>query len=172
MQEYKGYHIVIDYIKNAPIGQKYIARTLTGGISAYGENDEDAFEHLKSKIDVIPSYISIYKRPLDKDEIEELEKYCKDELTEIYIRQKLVKNHYFTQNDFSGISIRAILNHTDIIESALNECNNDFKLDFAKLSIGTNEIYAVYDEKYFDTDSKIKKLKQLMGEESLNLGIL
>ena len=65
----------------------------------------------------------------------------------------------FTQNDFSEIGIRAIINHTDVIQQVINSQGNSFQLDWAKATIGHNDFYAVYDLNYYDSSVKRSSLE-------------
>ena len=41
----------------------------------------------------------------------------------------------------------------------LNSQANSFQLDWAKVSIGQDDFYAIYDLNYFDTDAKKAQLR-------------
>ena len=158
-EEYKGFCIVVTEDKQAHSTARYTAKAINGSDSAYGESIETAVKHLKNKIDNIDAYKDLYTRPLDENELNRLIAFLHSADGEIRVRLKLQRKHFFTQKDFVEIGIRAIINHTDIIQMALNSQANSFQLDWAKVSIGQDDFYAIYDLNYFDTDAKKAQLR-------------
>ena len=158
-EEYKCFCIVVTEDKQAHSTARYIAKAINGSDSAYGESIETAVRHLKNKIDNIDAYKDLYTRPLDQNELDRLIAFLHRTDGEIRVRLKLQRKHFFTQKDFVEIGIRAIINHTDIIQMALNSQANSFQLDWAKVSIGQDDFYAIYDLSYFDTDIKKAQLR-------------
>lgn len=165
-EEYKGFCIVVTEDKQAHYTARYLAKALNGSDSAHGESVETAMRHLKRKIDNIDIYNEHYTRPLEENELNRLISFIKSADGEMRIRLKLQKIHFFTQNDFSEIGIRAIINHTDVIQQSINSQGNSFQLNWAKASIGRDDFYAIYDLNYFDTDIKKRQLE----DKLFNLG--
>ncbi len=156
---YKGYEISVTKHKGKKNGIQYLAAAINGSDSAFGETEEDAIRILKNKIDAIPAFQQIYTRPYSEAELEQLIQYIKNPDNELMIRLKLNKQHYIGQNDFSGIDLRAICNHSDVIETALNECGNSYCLKpFEVLMHGIRNEYILYDAYYYEDTLKFKRL--------------
>ena len=159
-EEYKSFCIVVIEIKDTHWTAKYLAKTLNGSDTAHGESVEAAVRHLKRKIDNINSFKEIYTRPLDSDELDRLVAFLSSPKGETCVRIKLQQKHFFTQNDFPEIGLRAIFNHTDIIQTVINAQGNSFQLDWARATIGNNDFYAIYDTNHFDTITKKSQLEE------------
>ena len=71
---------------------------------------------------------------------------------------------FFTQDDFVEIGIRAIINHTDLIQIELNSQGNSFQLARIGVTTGRSDYYAIYDSKHFDTTEKRLQLKDKLIE--------
>ena len=158
-EEYKGFCIIVTEDVQAHPTARYLAKATNGSDSAYGESIETAVRYLKRKIDNIDTYNEHYTRPLEEDELNRLISFIKSADGEMRIRLKLQRKHFFTQNDFSEIGIRAIINHTDVIQQVINSQGNSFQLDWAKATIGHNDFYAVYDLNYYDSSVKRSSLE-------------
>jgi len=161
MEEYKGFSIIVTEDRQAHYTARYIAKAMNGSDWACGESVESAVRHLKHKIDNIDTYQSIYTRPLEESELNRLISFLRGSNGEMRVRLKLQRNHFFTQRDFVEIGIRAIINHTDVIQRELNNQGNKFQLACAQLTIGCDLFCAVYDCNYFDT-SKISQLEEIL----------
>lgn len=159
-EEYKGFCIVVTEDKQAHYTARYLAKASNGSDSAHGESIETAVRYLKRKIDNIDTYNEHYTRPLEEDELNRLISFIKSADGEMRIRLKLQRKHFFTQNDFSEIGIRAIINHTDVIQQVINSQGNSFQLDWARAAIGNNDFYAIYDINHFDTIAKKSQLEE------------
>ena len=158
-EEYKGFCIVVTENKQAHRTARYTAKASNGSDSAYGESIETAVRHLKRKIDKIDAYHELYTRPLEADELQRLVDFLRSTNGEMRVRHKLQRQHFFTQDDFVEIGIRAIINHTDLIQMELNSQGNSFQLNWACATIGKNDYYAIYDINHFDTPIKMSHLK-------------
>lgn len=165
-EEYKGFYIVVSEDKQAHDTARYLAKVLNGSDSAHGESIETAVNHLKRKIDNIDSYKELYTRPLENSEMDRLIAFLKSPYGEMRVRLKLQRKGFFTQNDFPEIGVRAIINHTDMIQNVINSQGNSFQLDWAKVSNGNDDFYAIYDLNYFDTSIK----KSNLEDKLFNLG--
>ena len=163
-EEYKGFLIVVSEIKQAHWTARYLAKASNGSDSAHGESIEDAVRHLKSKIDSINIHKGISTRPLENTELDRLVAFLNSPDGEMRIRHKLQHKHFFTQNDFCEIGLRAIINHTDIIQAEMNKQGNSFQLNLATTTLGNKDFYAIYDMNYFDTPSKISRLENTLFE--------
>ena len=158
-EEYKGFCIVVTEDKQAHHTARYRATTTNGSDSACGDSIETSVRHLKQKIDSIDAYQEYYTRPLENNELQRLIAFLRSPNGEMRVRHKLQRQYFFTQNDFVEIGVRAIINHTDLIQSELNSQGNSFQLNWACATVGRRDYYAIYDLNYFDTPMKLSRLK-------------
>lgn len=163
-EEYKGFCIVVTEDRQAHRTARYMAKASNGSDSACGESIETAVRHLKHKIDNIDAYQELYTRPLEADELQRLVAFLRSPNGEMCVRHKLQRKHYFTQDDFVEIGIRAIINHTDLIQMELNSQGNSFQLNWVCDTIGRSDYYAIYDADHFDTPTKMSRLKEKIFE--------
>lgn len=163
-EEYKGFCIVVTEDRQAHRTARYMAKASNGSDSACGESIETAVRHLKHKIDNIDAYQELYTRPLEADELQRLIAFLRSPNGEMRVRHKLQRQYFFTQNDFVEIGIRAIINHTDLIQMELNSQGNSFQLNCIGVTTGRCDYYAIYDSNHFDTLEKRMQLKDKLME--------
>ena len=163
-EEYKGFCIVVTENKQAHHTARYMAKASNGSDSACGESIETAVCHLKQKIDNIDAFQEFYTRPLEADELQRLVAFLRSPNGEMRLRHKLQRRGFFTQDDFVEIGIRAIINHTDLIQIELNSQGNSFQLARIGVTTGRSDYYAIYDSKRFDTTEKRLQLKDKLIE--------
>ena len=163
-EEYKGFCIVVNENKQAHHTARYMAKVSNGSDSSCGESIETAVRHLKQKIDNIDAYQELYTRSLEADELQRLVAFLRSTNGEMRVRHKLKRQHFFTQNDFVEIGIRAIINHTDLIQMELNSQGNSFQLACIGVTTGRSDYYAIYDSKHFNTIEKRLQLKDKLIE--------
>lgn len=167
-EEYKGFCIVVTEDRQAHCTARYIAKASNGSDSACGESIETAVRHLKHKIDRIDAYQELYTRPLENNELQRLIAFLRSPNGEMRVRHKLQRQYFFTQNDFVEIGIRAIINHTDLIQKELNSQGNSFQLNCACVTIGRSDYYAIYDLNHFDILEKRMHLKDKLIESGFD----